>query len=66
MAATFGGLCVAPYHHAHFDELMRDMGARTKPGNPLVAYLAPIGPARYAGLLATAPGHAPAAKETAP
>lgn len=66
VAALFGGLCVAPYHHAHFDELMRDMGARTKPGNPLVAYLAPISPARYAGLLATAPGHAPAARGIAP
>ena len=65
VAALFGGLCVAPYHHAHFDELMRDMGARTKPGNPLVAYLAPLSPRRYAGLLATAPGHAPATGETA-
>ena len=65
VAALFGGLCVAPYHHAHFDELMRDMGARTRPGNPLVAYLAPLSPRRYAGLLATAPGHAPATGETA-
>ena len=60
VAATFGGLCVAPYHHAHFDELMEDMGARTKPANPLAAYLAPVDPRVYAGLLATAPGRAPA------
>ena len=55
VAAGFGGLCVAPYHHAHFDELMRDMGARTRVANPVAAYLMPIAPAAYAGLLATAP-----------
>jgi len=65
MATTYGGLCIAPYHHFHFDELMTDMGAWTKPGNALVAYLAPISPKAYAGLLATAPGYAPATKEGA-
>lgn len=66
VAATFGGLCIAPYHHAHFDELMKDMGARTKPANPLVAYLAPVDPRVYAGLLATAPGRAPVNGEAGP
>ena len=30
VAQTFGGLCVAPFHHFHFDELMADIGARKK------------------------------------
>ena len=66
VASTYGGLCVAPFHHAHFDELMADMGARTRGGNALAALLAPISPAAYAGLLATAPGHVSAGKEGAP
>ena len=65
VAATYGGLCVAPFHHAHFDELMADMGARRKPRNALAAYLAPISPKAYGRLLATAPGHAPATREGA-
>ena len=56
-AAAYGGLCIAPFHHAHFDELMADMGARTKPANPLAAHLAPVSPKAYAKLLETAPGH---------
>ena len=62
VASTYGGLCVAPFHHAHFDELMADMGAQTKLSNVLAAHLAPISPAAYAGLLATAPGRVPARK----
>ena len=57
VAQTYGGLCIAPFHHAHFDELMTDMGARTKPVNPLAAHLAPVSPKAYARLLETAPGH---------
>ena len=60
VAATYGGLCIAPFHHAHFDELMADMGARLKPANVLAAHLAPISPRAYAKLLETAPGHDPA------
>ncbi len=56
-AAAYGGLCIAPFHHAHFDELMADIGARRKPANPLAAHLAPISPKAYARLLETAPGH---------
>lgn len=54
VASTFGGLCIAPYHHFHFDKLMKDMGAKTKPQNPIVAYLLPLSPRRYAFLLSTA------------
>ncbi len=57
VAAAYGGLCIAPFHHAHFDELMTDIGARTKPANPLAAHLAPFSPKAYARLLETAPGH---------
>jgi len=55
VAAGFGGLCIAPYHFFHFDELLRDMGAKTRPANPLAAYFLPLNPADYANLLATAP-----------
>ncbi len=65
VAATYGGLCIAPFHHAHFDELMEDMGAVKKPANVLTAHFAPISPKAYAKLLATAPGHDLAAEETA-
>jgi hypothetical protein len=54
VAPTFNGLCIAPYHHFHFDELMKDMGAQRKPRNPIVANLLPISPKRYASLLSTA------------
>ena len=65
VAATYGGLCIAPFHHAHFDELMDDMGARKKAANVLAAHLAPISPKAYAKLLETAPGHDLASEETA-
>lgn len=64
VATTYGGLCIAPFHHAHFDELMDDMGARKKASNVLAAHLAPISPKAYAKLLETAPGHDLAAGET--
>ena len=66
VATGYGGLCVAPFHHAHFDELMADMGARTKRSNALAAHLAPISPEAYAELLETAPGRGPAAREGVP
>jgi cation diffusion facilitator CzcD-associated flavoprotein CzcO len=65
VAAAVGGLCIAPYHYEHFDELMRDMGAQTKPKNPIVANLLPINPKIYAPLLATATSRAATQKETA-
>ena len=30
-AGVYGGLCVAPYHFKHFDELLADMGANGAP-----------------------------------
>jgi cation diffusion facilitator CzcD-associated flavoprotein CzcO len=64
VAATFSGLCIAPYHFVHFDELLGDMGARKKPRNPIVAHLLPINPKHYAALLASAPRVPLSAKET--
>lgn len=66
VAATYGGLCIAPYHHFYFDELMTDIGAQTRSGHVFATHLAPISPKTYAGLLATAPGHAPVDGELAP
>ena len=65
VAATYGGLCIAPYHHFHFDALMADMGAETKAGRAVAAHLAPLNPRDYAGLLETAPDPIRAAKEAA-
>jgi hypothetical protein len=61
IASTFAGLCIAPYHHFHFDKLMKDMGARTKPQNPIVAHLLPLSPKRYGSLLYTAVNRVPEA-----
>ncbi len=63
VATGFGGLCVAPYHFFHFDELLRDIGAKTKPTNPIAAHLLPINPKDYAALLATAPAPQTVRKE---
>jgi dimethylaniline monooxygenase (N-oxide forming) len=55
IASEYSGLCIAPYHYRYLDSLMRDMGAKYKPTNPLQAQLAPINPAVYQKLLATRP-----------
>lgn len=54
---VYGGLCVAPFHFRHLDQLMRDMGAKTHRSNPLAAQLAPLSPAAYEQLLASAPAY---------
>src|SRR5256885_3899413 len=33
-AGVYGGLCVAPYHFKHFDELLADIGVVPPPGQP--------------------------------
>src|SRR5205807_6819334 len=33
-AGVYGGLCVAPYHYRHFDELLADIGAARRRRNP--------------------------------
>src|SRR5690348_2219619 len=34
-ASVYGGLCVAPYHYRHFDELLADIGAKERRRGPL-------------------------------
>ena len=55
-AQVYGGLCSAPFHFRHFDELMQDMGAtRWKRPNPLAETFSPPNAAAYGAFLATTP-----------
>lgn len=56
-AGVYGGLCVAPYHFTHFDELLADIGTRTWRRNPLVEKFTPPDADAYARFLATAPDY---------
>lgn len=56
-AKIYGGLCVAPYHFKHFDELIDDMGARVKRRNPLAENLSPPDADAYARYLRSAPDY---------
>ena len=55
-AQVYGGLCSAPFHFKHFDELLADMGAaKRKRSNPLAEQFSyPSAPA-YGEFLASAP-----------
>jgi cation diffusion facilitator CzcD-associated flavoprotein CzcO len=55
-AQVYGGLCSAPFHFKHFDELLSDMGARRrKRANPLAEQFSyPSAPA-YGEFLASTP-----------
>ncbi|WP_127110098.1 flavin-containing monooxygenase [Pararhodobacter zhoushanensis] len=55
-AQIYGGLCSAPFHFHHFDELLQDMGARQwKRSNPLAETFSPPDAAAYGRFLATTP-----------
>jgi dimethylaniline monooxygenase (N-oxide forming) len=54
-ASVYGGLCVAPYHFKHLDELLADMGAATYRRSPLVEKFTPPDPDTYGRFLASAP-----------
>ncbi|WP_459976393.1 hypothetical protein, partial [Mycoplasmoides pneumoniae] len=54
-AGVYGGLCVAPYHFKHFDELLADIGTKASRRNPLVEKFTPPDADAYARFLATAP-----------
>jgi len=60
-AGVYGGLCVAPYHFKHFDELLDDIGAATRRRNPLVEKFTPPDADAYARFLASAPSYMAAA-----
>ncbi len=56
-AGVYGGLCVAPYHYKHFDELLADIGARERRRNPLKEKFTPPDADAYARFLSTAPDY---------
>lgn len=55
-AQIYGGLCSAPFHFKHFDELLRDMGAsKRKRTNPLAEQFSYPNAAAYGSFLASTP-----------
>lgn len=55
-AKVYGGLCSAPFHFKHFDELLADMGAtKVKRSNPLAEQFVRPNAAAYGEFLASAP-----------
>jgi dimethylaniline monooxygenase (N-oxide forming) len=56
-AGVYGGLCVAPYHYKHFDELLADIGATKHRRNPLAEMFTPPDADGYARFLASAPAY---------
>jgi len=54
-AQIYGGLCSAPFHFKHFDELLADMGAHIrKRTNPIAEMFAPPHAPSYGSFLASA------------
>ncbi|MGP1397290.1 MAG: flavin-containing monooxygenase [Inquilinaceae bacterium] len=56
-AGVYGGLCVAPYHFKHFDELLADIGAVRRRRNPLAETLTPPNADAYGRYLQSAPDY---------
>ena len=55
-AKVYGGLCSAPFHFRHFDEVLKDIGAtKRKRSNPLAEQFAHPNAAAYGTFLASAP-----------
>ena len=55
-AQVYGGLCSAPFHFRHFDELLADMGAtKRKRANPLAEQFSYPDAASYGQFLASTP-----------
>ncbi|AVO37121.1 flavin-containing monooxygenase [Pukyongiella litopenaei] len=58
-AQVYGGLCSAPFHFRHFDELLADIGATTrKRANPLAEQFSYPDAGAYGTFLASAPQYA--------
>ncbi|MBC7936187.1 MAG: NAD(P)-binding domain-containing protein [Rhizobacter sp.] len=52
IAKEFSGLCVAPFNFQHLDQLMQDMGMRTRATrNPFYEFFKPINPKDYQKIL---------------
>jgi len=60
-ASVYGGLCVAPYHYKHFDELLADIGATKRRRGALAEMFTPPDADAYAQFLASAPNYHTAA-----
>jgi len=56
-AGVYGGLCVAPYHFRHFDELLDDMGASVRRRGALAERFTPPDADAYARFLASVPDY---------
>jgi cation diffusion facilitator CzcD-associated flavoprotein CzcO len=56
-AGVYGGLCVAPFHFKHFDELLADMGATIRRRSPLAEKFTPPDADAYARFLTSAPDY---------
>jgi hypothetical protein len=56
-AGVYGGLCVAPYHFKHFDELLADIGTTKRRRGPLAEKFTPPDADAYARFLASAPDY---------
>ncbi|CAN0062920.1 unnamed protein product [Scytosiphon promiscuus] len=55
-ARAYGGLCHAPFHFRHFDELLQDMGARRyKRANPVVDFFVRPDTVAFGKFLASMP-----------
>ena len=54
-AKVYGGLCSAPFHFLHFDELLDDMGAKVRKRNPLAENLTPPDAEAYGRFLKSMP-----------
>lgn len=56
-AGVYGGLCVAPFHFKHLDELLADMGATRNRRGALAEKFSPPDADAFARYLASAPGY---------
>jgi dimethylaniline monooxygenase (N-oxide forming) len=56
-AGVYGGLCVAPYHFKHFDELLADIGTTKRRRSALTEKFTPPDAGAYAQFLASAPDY---------
>ena len=55
-AQVYGGLCSAPFHFKHFDELLKDMGAtKRRRSNPLAEQFSYPSHKAYGEFLQSAP-----------
>ncbi|QBY01275.1 NAD(P)/FAD-dependent oxidoreductase [Rhodophyticola sp. CCM32] len=54
-AQIYGGLCSAPFHFKHFDELLADMGATIRKRGPLTEQFSHPNAAAYGRFLASTP-----------